>query len=146
MRYSFMKKDIITSFLITGLVYIVAYTLFPLLSLAGVLDEFNAGWISLILMILFGYFQMNCWPVSFLIVSEYFTNQENGGLIGFWTTSSSIGNILGYMLPAFFILTLHDPWQVPNLILIAILLLATVAVYFFVERSNKAKQQGYLPV
>lgn len=139
MRYFFMKKDIITSFFMTGLAYIVAYTLFPLLSLTGVIGESNAEWISLILMILFGYFQMNCWPVSFLLVSEYFTNEENGGLIGFWTTSSSIGNISGYMLPAFFILTLHGPWQVPNLILIVILLLSTIAVYVFVERSNKAK-------
>jgi sugar phosphate permease len=91
-------------------------------------------------MILFGYFQMNCWPVSFLIVSEYFTNEENGGLIGFWTTASSIGNILGYLLPALFILDWHQPWQVPNLILIGILLISTFAVYIFVERANKPKQ------
>ena len=132
MRYFFMKKDIITSFFLTGLIYIISYALFPMLSLTGVIDESSAGWISLILMILFGYFQMNCWPVSFLLVSEYFTNEENGGLIGLWTTSSSIGNILGYMLPAFFILTLHEPWQVPNLILVAILFLTTLAVYMLV--------------
>jgi sugar phosphate permease len=39
MRYFFMSKNIIASFFITGLIYIVAYTLFPLLSLTGALGE-----------------------------------------------------------------------------------------------------------
>ncbi len=91
-------------------------------------------------MILFGYFQMNCWPVSLLVVSEYFNNEEHGGLIGFWSTSTSIGSIIGYFIPAIFILDWHQPWQVPSLVLVGVLLVSTSAVYFFVERANKPKQ------
>jgi sugar phosphate permease len=144
-RYFFLNnKDIIYSFFLTGMVFIISFALFPLLSIAGILDGGDAGWISLILMVLFGFFQMNCWPVSLLLVSEYFTNEQDGGLIGFWTCAGSIGNILGYIFPSLLVLSLHLPWQVPLLILCAVLLLSTLSVYLFVDRANKVKQKEYL--
>lgn len=75
LRYFFVnKKDIISSYFYTGCVYIIAFILFPLLSLTGVLNQDNAQSICIILMVIYGFFQMNCWAVSFVVMADYFTN------------------------------------------------------------------------
>jgi sugar phosphate permease len=145
LRYFFLnKKDIIFSYFTTGMAFIIAFALFPFLSFVGALDKSSAQWVSIILMIIYGFFQMNYWPVSFLVMTDYFTNEEDGCLIGVWTTAAGLGNILGYFFCGLLILNLHEPWQVPLFILVAILFFCNLFVYMLVKRPTKAKDQGYL--
>lgn len=70
LRYFFINnKDIIFSFFITGTAFITAFICFPLFSLTGTMNEANAQPISISLMAVYGFFQMNCWPVSFVVIS-----------------------------------------------------------------------------
>lgn len=55
------------------MIYSVSFALFPLGSIIGIYNEDNICPISLVLMALFGFFQMNCWPISVSIVYDYFS-------------------------------------------------------------------------
>lgn len=145
LRYFFLdNKDIIFSFFLTGVIFITSFSLFPILSLTGTMNEDNAAPISIALMLLFGFFQMNCWPVSLVVLCDYFTNEEDGGAIAFWTTAGNVGNIIGYLFPSLLILSLHQSWQIPDIILAFVLLLCTLGVYLFVKRKGQMQEVGYL--
>jgi sugar phosphate permease len=75
LRYFFIiRKGILFSFFYTGIIFLTAFALFPLLAIANLINDSNSQAISLVLMILFGFFQMHYWPVLLLIINDYFTN------------------------------------------------------------------------
>lgn len=82
-------------------------------------------------MALFGFFQMNSWPILILIISNYFSFQNDGGLIGFWSTAGTIGSILGSIGPSLLILTLKLPWQISLILLSILSALAIISIYLF---------------
>jgi OPA family glycerol-3-phosphate transporter-like MFS transporter 3 len=97
-RYFFFNsKNIVSSLFITGMIFISSFTLFLLLSITNVITSGNAEVISLILLIIYGFFQMNCWPVSLQLLNDYYTNDSEGSIIGFWAEGSSFGNIIGFL-------------------------------------------------
>jgi sugar phosphate permease len=87
-------------------------------------------------MALFGFFQLNCWPISVNIVYDYFSVEKDGKLIGLWTASGSFGNVVGYLFPSLMILRLLLPWQIPLLIFCSFSVLSTAGVYLFVKKRQ----------
>ena len=74
LRYLFIdEKKLVRSFFITGMIFALSFALFPLGSIIGIYNEKDFGPIALVLMALFGFFQMNCWPISVNIVYDYFS-------------------------------------------------------------------------
>jgi sugar phosphate permease len=136
-RYFFLdSRNIVSSLFITGLIFISSFTLFPLLSITNVITSGNAEVISIVLLLIYGFFQMNCWPVSLQLVNDYYTNDSEGSIIGFWSEAGSFGNIIGFLFPSLLIVNAHLPWQVPLIIMAAILFLSTIFIYLFVKRKK----------
>ena len=74
LRYLFIdQKNLVRTFFITGMIFAISFALFPLGSIIGIYDSKDICPISLILMALFGFFQLHCWPISVSIVYDYFT-------------------------------------------------------------------------
>lgn len=137
LRYLFIdEKNLVRSLFITAMIYAVSFALFPLGSIIGIYNEKDIAPISLILMALFGFFQMNCWPISVSIVYDYFSVEKDGKLIGLWAASGSIGNVVGYLVPALIILRLMLSWHIPLLIFCAFSILSTIGVQLFVKKRK----------
>lgn len=110
-RYLFMHKDtMIRSFFNAGLTFSSAYILFSVFAFTNVITPDNAGPLSLILMMVFGFFQMHCWPVSLVIINDYFTNEEDGMEIAFWSGAGNVGNVFGFLIPSLMVINAHLPW------------------------------------
>lgn len=143
-RYLSMHKDtMIRSFMIAGITFASAYALFSILAITNVITPANAVPWSLILMIAFGFFQMHCWPVSLVIINDYFTNEEDGMEIAFWSSAGNLGNIFGYLIPSLMVVNAHLPWEVPNIFMGSALFIVTISVYLFVLRKKDLQQNDY---
>ena len=134
----------VLTYFIAAAIFSTAFALFPTLSILGVLTANNAALPSVILMFLFGFFEMHHWPISLMLVNDYCTNEEDGMLISFWSSNGTVGNVVGFLLSSFLILNLHLPWQIPQIIMAFILIFAAALVYLLVERKNQQKTNEYL--
>ena len=134
----------VLTYFIAAAIFSTAFALFPTLSILGVLTANNAALPSVILMFLFGFFEMHHWPISLMLVNDYCTNEEDGMLISFWSSNGTVGNVVGFLLSSFLILSLHLPWQIPQIIMAFILIFAAALVYLLVERKNQQKTNEYL--
>lgn len=144
-RYLSMNKEtMIRNFMIAGVTFSLAYALFSVLAITNVITSSNAIPFSLILMMVFGFFQMHCWPVSLVIINDYFTNEEDGMEIAFWSSAGNVGNIFGFLIPSLMVVNAHLPWEVPQIFMGVALFLITLSVYFFVVRKKDLQKNEYL--
>jgi len=58
----------------------------------------------------YGYFQLNFWPTILYIFKDYFRNEEDGCLIGFWSSAGDFGNIFGFLFSSLLLLQFGLPW------------------------------------
>lgn len=76
LRYAFLnQKDVIKTFMITGIIYALSFFMFGLSSITHILTLENIKFIALPLLLSFGFFQMNSWPVCIVILHDYYNNK-----------------------------------------------------------------------
>ena len=75
---------------------------------------------------------MNCWPILMKIISNYFSFEKDGGLIGFWSTAGNFGTILGSLVPSLMIINAKLPWQISLLLLSLCSIISITSVSLFV--------------
>lgn len=144
-RYLFLSRhSMILTYFLAAAIFSTAFALFPTFSILGVLTANNAALVSVILMFLFGFFEMHHWPISLMLVNDYCTNEEDGMLIALWSSNGTVGNVVGFLFSSFLILNLHLPWQIPQIIMALILIIVAALVFLLVQRKNQQKTNEYL--
>lgn len=123
-------------FLISSTIFILAFILFPFLSIVHFIDESNVESILFVLITTYGFFLYNNWAVSLSIVSQYFTTEKDGCLLGFWSAAGDFGSMAGFIFPSLLIIQLGWPWEVPLIILSIITFLLCYSVYKFIPKDN----------
>jgi sugar phosphate permease len=58
----------------------------------------------------FGFCQFSFFPALITIFSSYFNVKKEGSLVGFWSSKSNAGNILGFFMANFLVYQLHVKW------------------------------------
>jgi sugar phosphate permease len=61
-------------FIVTSVLCGVCYMLFPLLAATNILDSTNIYSLLLLLMVGYGFFQLNFWPTLLYIFKDYYSN------------------------------------------------------------------------
>ncbi|KAM0935516.1 putative ABC-type glycerol 3-phosphate transporter [Dioscorea sansibarensis] len=86
-------------------------------------------WFFLVVQMLSGLFQATAWPSVVTVVVNWSQEQDKGGLMmGFWSCSTSIGNIMGTCLA---VLTLHLGWGWSFIFPGAIMIIGAIPVCCF---------------
>jgi len=47
---------------------------------------------------IFGFCQFSSWPILLYLVNQYFDVSKEGFILGLWSSTSNVGNILGFFL------------------------------------------------
>ena len=81
---------------------------------------------------IFGYFSFNVFIPLFVILHDYYTNQQDGALVAIWATSGDIGVSMGYIVPSVLIVMLGVPWEVSELIISALFAICIILIYLLV--------------
>ena len=123
-------------FLISSTIFILAFILFPFLSIIHFIDFQNIEPILFVLITTYGFFLYNNWAVSLTIVSQYFTTDKDGCLLGFWSAAGDFGSMAGFIFPSILIIQLGWTWEIPLIILSAITFLLCFSVYKFIPIRN----------
>ena len=78
----------------------------------------------------FGFFQSSTWPLVIKILNKYYHPQQDGCLIGFWSSNGDCGNILGFFACTVIEFYLLLPWEICLYFSSAIAIIMAVAIYF----------------
>ena len=111
LRYKIIKQSkVMKHFLISSCIFVTAFFLFPFLSLTHVLTLSNVEPILFILITVYGFFLYNNWPVSLSIISNYYTPENDGSKLGFWSAAGDFGSMFGFLFPSLLTLQFHWSW------------------------------------
>lgn len=77
---------------------------------------------------LFGWFQASLYPLALTLVNKKFSPEEDGCLLGFWSTSGDLGGVIGYLICTVIVYYIQAEWK---LCLIVVPLLNIVVNFFF---------------
>ena len=77
----------------------------------------------------FGFFQTATWPVMLSLVHNYFLPKRDGCMLGFWSASGDIGNILGFALGTFLTYNLKLPFQYSFVSSAVCSIIMTIVIY-----------------
>lgn len=86
-----------------------------------------------ILMSVNGFLQSFSWPNLLTLVHSVATPEKDGVLLGFWVTSSNIGNIIGFVICQIFVFNQDLPWQTSMFIASGFMLLMGILLAFRVK-------------
>lgn len=85
----------------------------------------------------FGLFQSSSYPVLVKLMKKYYTVEEDGRMIGIWSSCGDMGNILGFFVFTVIVYYLHLPWQACLLFASIIASVLGVVIYLLpIENSE----------
>jgi len=66
-------------------------------------------------MIIFGFFQFSFWPITLVLVNQYFDPKTEGTILGLWSANGDFGNIIGFFIPTLMVNILKSRWEISML-------------------------------
>lgn len=94
------SKNTLLIFFLTTMISALGYMVFPFLSVSHNLTVINAKPLMLIGMLVYGFFQFNFWSNMMAVISDHYSNENDGCLIGLWSAAGDFGNIVGFLIPS----------------------------------------------
>jgi sugar phosphate permease len=86
---------------------VIGYTIITAICiLIGMACEMNWGVVAICVLFAFnGLVQSIGWPSSFVVFSNWFGKKGRGTIVGLWSSSSNLGNVIGSFLTSIFLET-----------------------------------------
>ena len=81
----------------------------------------------------FGFFHMAFYQICGSVISGYYDSKTESANLGFWASSLSVGNVMGFLLSNLIIHEFQQKWEVTFFLMAILSLVMGFAVHYLLE-------------
>lgn len=141
------KSDPLKAYFVFSALCSIMFMALPVMSYLNVglppagealITPFSTKAAIIVVMCLFGFCQLNNWPVLLLLVNDYFNAERESSALSFWGACGDAGNIPGFLLSSVTVSILKLEWLIPMAIFSIISFVFAASVFKLLKFRDPA--------